>query len=242
MNKSKISITLFDKYATNFQDEYMGLDLYNASFDLFCDSVKGTDPTILEVGCGPGNITKYVLEKRPDFNILGIDLSPKMLDLARANNPTADFKLMDCRNINAFKNQLPRCKDTSYEEDGTYLIRRKHRGIKPTGGNKFNAILCGFCLPYLSKQEALTFIYNASQLLKPQGVLYISTMEGNYSDSGFKSSSSASQEQLYIHYHQEDYLIKALKENGFKQIHIDRKDYIENDEVIFNDLLIVAIN
>lgn len=211
MDKSKISVDIFDKYADKFQGEYMGLDLYNDSFDLFCDSIESTDPTILEIGCGPGNITKYILEKRPDFNILGIDLSPKMLDLARINNPNTDFKVMDCRNINAFE-------------------------------DKFNAILCGFCLPYLSKQEALTFIYNASQLLTPKGVLYISTMEGDYSNSGFKSSSSASQEQLYIHYHQEDYLIKALKENGFKQIHIERKDYIENDEVIFNDLLIVATN
>ena len=36
---------------------------------------------ILDVGCGPGNFTKYFLEK--DFIAKGIDLSTEMIKIAR---------------------------------------------------------------------------------------------------------------------------------------------------------------
>ncbi|MFK5973368.1 MAG: hypothetical protein QM485_08815 [Flavobacteriaceae bacterium] len=62
MDTSKISVAIFDKYADKFQSEYFGSNLYNNSFDFFCDLIKTRNATILEVGCGPGNITKYVLD------------------------------------------------------------------------------------------------------------------------------------------------------------------------------------
>ncbi len=46
---------------------FMNLDLYNDSYDTFCDQVKIKNATILEIGCGPENITKYLLKKRLDF-------------------------------------------------------------------------------------------------------------------------------------------------------------------------------
>lgn len=52
---------------------------------------------IVEVACGPGNITKYLLNKRPGFKIGGIDLAPNMVELAKVNNPTASFQVMDSR-------------------------------------------------------------------------------------------------------------------------------------------------
>nr|HMU02266.1 class I SAM-dependent methyltransferase [Saprospiraceae bacterium] len=51
------------------------------------------------IGCGPGNITKYLLSKRPDFDIHGIDVAPNMITLATNNNPTATFAIMDTRDI-----------------------------------------------------------------------------------------------------------------------------------------------
>src|SRR5205085_11809022 len=54
----------------------------------------------LDVGCGPGNITRYLLSKRPDFNIWGIDFAPNMISVAKRNNPAANFSVMDCRQIN----------------------------------------------------------------------------------------------------------------------------------------------
>jgi ubiquinone/menaquinone biosynthesis C-methylase UbiE len=77
----------------------MDLDLYNNSYNLICKSISTKNAKILEIGCGPGNISKYLLSKRPDFKILGIDFAPNMIALAEKNNPTATFKVLDCRQI-----------------------------------------------------------------------------------------------------------------------------------------------
>ena len=71
----------------------MDLDLYDDTYDTFCEEVNIENATILEIGCGPGNITKYLLNKRPDFRIEGVDVSPNMILLAVANSKaTTDYQ------------------------------------------------------------------------------------------------------------------------------------------------------
>ena len=70
----------------------MNLDIYNDTYDLFCDKIEKINPQVLEIGCGPGNITRYILSKRPDLKIYGIDIAPNMIKLAKENNPTANTK------------------------------------------------------------------------------------------------------------------------------------------------------
>ncbi len=207
MDKTKIAVDIFDKYAHEYQNKFMNVDLYKDSLDLFCSSVKPKKATVLEIACGPGNITQYLLKKRPNFNILGIDLAPNMLKLAKINNPTAHFQIMDARDIRQLS-------------------------------QKYDAILCGFCLPYLSKEETLQLIQNASKLLNPHGILYLSTMEDDYSKSGFKKGSKG--DEIFMHYHEAGYLSAALEENGFKIIDLQRKVYPEADGIITTDLLIIA--
>lgn len=78
----------------------MNMDLYNETYDFICQQIKKENAKILEIGCGPGNITKYLLTKRPDFKIFGTDIAPNMIELAKKNNPTANFAVMDAREIN----------------------------------------------------------------------------------------------------------------------------------------------
>lgn len=99
MDKYKETFETWDKVASLYQEKFMDLDLYDGTYDFFCRSITKAKAGILEIGCGPGNITRYLLSRRPDFNILGTDVSPNMIHLARNNNPAADFKVMDCRNI-----------------------------------------------------------------------------------------------------------------------------------------------
>jgi len=56
-----------------------------------------------KLGGGPGNITRYLLSKRPDFHIQAIDVAPNMIKLAKDNNPGADFKVIDCREISTLE-------------------------------------------------------------------------------------------------------------------------------------------
>lgn len=208
MDKTKIAVDLFDKYARFYQDKFMDVSSYHDSFDLFCDRITKENAEILELACGPGNITQYLLQKRPDFKILGTDLSPNMIALAGINNPTATFALMDCRDIGK--------SDKSYD-----------------------GIMCGFALPYLSKEEAIHLIRDASGILNPSGVLYISTMEDDYSKSGFRTGSQG--DQIFMHFHQADYLIQALDDSGFALIDLQRVDIPEQEGSAKMDMLLIAV-
>ena len=204
-DKSRAAAEVFNKQANTYQDKFMNVDLYHDSLDLFCDHiVKGAD--ILELACGPGNVTKYLLQKRPDLNILGTDLAPDMIALAQANNPQAKFQLMDCRDIGVL-----------------------------TG--KYDAILCSFGLPYLSKEDAIRLIVDAAKLLRPGGVLYLSTMADDYSRSGYQTSGSG--DTIFVHYHEADYLRARMEDNGFELIDMRHQDFPAGPTKT-TDLIIVA--
>src|SRR5690349_18694421 len=99
MDRTKMAVDIFNKHAQIYQHKYMDVSMYHDTLDAFCNSIPKHNAQILEIACGPGNITQYLLQQRPGFNILGTDLAPNMLELARANNPEAKFKEMDGRNI-----------------------------------------------------------------------------------------------------------------------------------------------
>lgn len=103
MDRYKETFETWNKVAELYQDKFMDLDLYNDTYDFICSSLNKSGSKILEIGCGPGNITKYLLSKRPDFNIFGIDIAPNMIALAKKNNPTASFTIMDSRQISVLK-------------------------------------------------------------------------------------------------------------------------------------------
>ena len=207
MDKTKIAVDIFDMLAVDYQDKFMNVDSYADTFDTFCSNIQKQNATVLELACGPGNITKYLLQKRPDLNILGTDLAPNMIRLAKTNNPTAEFQLMDCRDID--------------------LLQKK-----------YDAIICGFCLPYLSREEAIKLISDASKLLNTNGIIYISTMEDDYNKSGFRKGSKG--DEIYMHYHQADYLTGALEKNNFRMIDLQRKNYLETDGTMTVDLVMIA--
>jgi ubiquinone/menaquinone biosynthesis C-methylase UbiE len=209
IDKTKMAVDVFNKAASEYENKFMDVSLYHDSFDLFCNAISKKNASILELACGPGNITQYLLTKRPDFKILGTDLAPNMIALAKKNNPTAEFQLMDCRDID----QLD---------------------------NSYDAIVCGFCLPYLSREVSEKLIADASKIIASNGIFYISTMEETVDNqSGLKSSSSG-EYQTYMYYHRADYLLEALENNQFKIISFERQDYPTTDGTKTVDLLIIA--
>ncbi len=100
MDHHKETFATWNKMAKLYEDKFMDLGLYNKTYDFICQSITKENAKILEIGCGPGNITRYLLNKRPDFKIFGTDIAPKMIELAQQNNPTANFAVMDAREIN----------------------------------------------------------------------------------------------------------------------------------------------
>lgn len=209
MDRNEVTQGTYNRAAKNYQDKVMGMDLYDDTYDTFCKLIEKKNPDIFEIACGPGNITRYLLSKRPDFNLTGSDLAPNMIELAKINNPKADFQVMDCRDIGSLD-------------------------------RKFDAIVCGFCMPYLSKKECGKLIMDTSMLLHAKGLLYFSTMEDDYKKSGFETTSFSGSDKVYIHYHQEDYLSNCLTESGFQIIELQRKDCPEPDGTFLTDMIFIA--
>jgi 2-polyprenyl-3-methyl-5-hydroxy-6-metoxy-1,4-benzoquinol methylase len=193
----KTTIETFDRVAVAYQEKFMHFELYNDTYNTFCELLPKAGAGILEVGCGPGNITRYLLSKRPDFKIKAIDLAPEMIVLAKRNNPTASFEIMDCRHIDKLSDQ-------------------------------FDGIVAGFCMPYLSHEDCIKFIKDCSGLLSQDGILYFSTIEGDYRQSGYETASNG-QGKAYVYYHEANYLSEELKKYNFELIELVRKRYPKGD-------------
>ena len=191
MDKYQETFDTWNNVAAVYQDKFMNLDLYNETYDYICNAVTKPQAKLLEIGCGPGNITKYLLSKRPDFDIFGIDVAPNMIELAKANNPTARFEVMDTREIKSLD-------------------------------AKYDAIIGGFCLPYLSNEERNELIAHSHNLLNENGLIYLSFVEGDAVQSGFKTGGHG---RVYFHYHNLDDLKAQLTKTGFGAIEISKVPY-----------------
>ncbi len=94
----------WNEIADLYEEKFMNFPLYNETYDFFCDNLE-INSSILELGCGPGNITRHISNKRKDLIIEGTDISQNMIDLARKNNPSVKFTVSDIRKFNSFENK-----------------------------------------------------------------------------------------------------------------------------------------
>lgn len=203
-------IRVFDQAAAFYQAKYMDVSCYAVSLDLFCSALEQPNAEVLEIACGPGNITKYLLEKRLDLRILGTDASPNMLELAKAANPGATFQLLDARDV------------------GTLSM-------------KYDGLVCGFVLPYLTPQETLKLIHDAAGLLRKGGVFYLSTLEGDPARSGPQLPSSGKGEAVHVQYYRAGFLTDALRAEGFTIWATSHYMYTAANGSPSTDVVIVAL-
>ena len=127
MDKYQETWNTWNNIAELYEEVFMDLDLYNESYNAFLNLLSKPNSSILDIGCGPGNITKYLLSKKPKLKIKGIDVSEKMIKIATKNNPNEEFIIMDSRELDSIK-------------------------------ETFDALICGFCIPYLSKFDCVKLI------------------------------------------------------------------------------------
>lgn len=98
-DKNKLAVSAYNKVAEEYNAKY-----YNDDFDFpvlekfIAMLTQGS--FVLDVGCGPGTFTQHFLKH--GFKVEGIDLSEKMLEIAKHNIPFANFKLMDMRSLKYF--------------------------------------------------------------------------------------------------------------------------------------------
>ena len=207
MDSYKETFETWNKIASLCDDKFMNLDLYDKTYDFICDSITIENAKILEIGCGPGNISKYLLSKRPDFNIHGIDIAPNMIELAKKNNPTANFSVMDIRHISELS-------------------------------TKYDGIVCGFCLPYLSHSDGDKLIHATTNLLNDNGLLYISFVEDAPEKSGFQTSSSG--DRSYFYFYNIDQLKKQLLHNSFGDLKVFNVKYKRSESIKETHTIVTA--
>jgi SAM-dependent methyltransferase len=92
----------WNKIADLYESKFMHLNLYDDTYRFFGNLLTSEIPEILEIGCGPGNISKFMLREFPSVKMTGIDTSTNMIALAKTHNPQGDFRVMDARNIAEF--------------------------------------------------------------------------------------------------------------------------------------------
>ena len=197
--KNNSAAKIFDKYAAQYEAKYMDIGHYRKSLDIFCERLSTSNPELLELACGPGNITRYLAYKIPLSNILATDLSQAMLELAQKNNPNISTALLDLRSISDLK-------------------------------SKFDGIVCGFGLPYISGGEVQKLVKDSNDLLKENGLIYFSLIENSATPADSCKSKDNSGDELFTYYHDEDFIKKAFDQNNIQLIEISRVKTEENSE------------
>lgn len=89
------TIETYDRVAGEYRERHRDRDPLADQVDRFCGAVDGS--MILDVGCGPGWESATFAER--GYDVLGVDVTPGLLEIAREEAPTADFARMDMREL-----------------------------------------------------------------------------------------------------------------------------------------------
>jgi len=81
-----------DEYVRRIYDELAGKPFDREFLDRFAAPLRGAG-TVAELGCGPGHVARYLHERGVD--VIGLDLSPAMVEAARRLNPGIEFRAAD---------------------------------------------------------------------------------------------------------------------------------------------------
>ena len=98
-DKNMIAVDTYNKIAQEYDKEF-GNDYSDTIYiDKFLNFLEGK--TILDIGCGVGNLTKYIMDK--GFNVEGIDVSKEMLNIAKQKYSDIKFYEMNMKEITLSK-------------------------------------------------------------------------------------------------------------------------------------------
>ncbi|MCD4817178.1 MAG: class I SAM-dependent methyltransferase [Candidatus Cloacimonetes bacterium] len=89
---------IYSEFARVYHEMYQNIFDYKKEFEFYHKILKENFSTsILEIGCGSGNLAQYFLET--DYDYVGLDLSQEMLNIAKEVEPKAKFIQADMRDL-----------------------------------------------------------------------------------------------------------------------------------------------
>ncbi|MDO4961211.1 MAG: class I SAM-dependent methyltransferase [Eubacteriales bacterium] len=98
----KLSISEFTKAAGRYEGDEAGIyETCKRNYPDIIEILEEEEFTdLLDAGCGPAPLIRLLSEKYPDKHYTGIDLTPKMIEIARAKNmKNAEFIVGDCEKL-----------------------------------------------------------------------------------------------------------------------------------------------
>lgn len=90
----------YNQIAQVYTDRYKDSPFMLSHLKKFSSLIK-KNGKILDLGCGSGRAVKFFFKE--GFDVVGIDFSEEMLNLAKKNIPKGKFLLMDMRDLNFLK-------------------------------------------------------------------------------------------------------------------------------------------
>lgn len=209
------TIETWDKCAALYQERFMDLTLYDESYCAFLSLLAATfadresqasdTQHLLDVGCGPGVIAKYVLANAAAhglhrIHLTGADAAPSMIELAQKQFPEATWLTINARDLRS--------------------------SFAP---GHFAGVVVGFCVPYIDDAGVDRLFADLAQLLKTHGLLYVSFVVGDRAQSGFKSNKKG--DRALFFYRDADDVSRRLRDNGFTVEKTVNVHYPQQDEV-----------
>lgn len=128
------TIKTYNEVADEYSRINVSLDPIQNLVDLFVDNINGN--IILDAGCGHGRDAEYL--SKLGFGVVGIDLSYKLLDIARKKAQKASFYLMDMRKLGFHNNSFDAiwaCASFLHipKKEAKQTLKEFHRVLKNTG-------------------------------------------------------------------------------------------------------------
>ena len=88
--------------------------------------------TVVDLGCGPGNLTRMLAERWPDAAITGVDSSPAMIERARAEADGIEWRLADVREWTGSADVIVTNATLQWVPDHLELLPRLAAGVRGT--------------------------------------------------------------------------------------------------------------
>jgi ubiquinone/menaquinone biosynthesis C-methylase UbiE len=134
----KRTIQTYDEHAKEFDDSRAQLAMHDR-MDEFLSVLPGK--SVLEVGCGPGRDARIFVDK--GFDVVGVDLSKGLLDVARIKVPEAKFKNIDATDLQFNNNVFDGVWASAVYlhlslQDFQKALREAFRVLKPDGIIRFS--------------------------------------------------------------------------------------------------------
>ncbi|MHB1316880.1 MAG: class I SAM-dependent methyltransferase [Minisyncoccota bacterium] len=93
MNKKEQTINTYNNSAKALANKFNGQGARIVDIETVLALVKKENPKVLEIGCGNGRDAVEICKKTNDY--LGIDISEKLVGLAKQKVPSATFEVVD---------------------------------------------------------------------------------------------------------------------------------------------------